>query len=205
MQSLTRAKPQEFDYAGDGSGRGGAQGLFQRPLRLPVVLGCDKEHACRIEPQSLETMSVRAAIGGNIVWSCDDEHRSACAIGLCDATEEGGRKTEGRRHIGCNDRCDFVQRAEGQAPLRQMLIESGKAEGKRGCFDRSPVCPRQHPAKVPNGLFTGLIRGFGIQQRHDGKGFCISFGMLEQNKNNANRFLLSKEFRGNFVQTVRSG
>ena len=122
MQSLARAKSQEFNHACDGSGQGGAQGFFQGPQRLFVVLRRDKEHACRIEPQSLETMPIRAAICGNIVGSGDDEHRSTCMIGLCDATEEGGRETEGGRHIVCSERCDFVQRAEGQAPLRQMRI-----------------------------------------------------------------------------------
>lgn len=193
MQPLTRAKPQEFDHAGDGSGQGGAQGFFQRPQRLFVVLRCNKEHACWIEPQSLETMSIRAAICGNIVWPCDDEHRSACSVGLCDATEKGGRETEGGRHIGRAAGGNLVQCSEGQPPLRQVRIKIAKTEGKRGCFDRSAVCLRQHPAEIPDGLFAGLRRGFDIRQRHNGKGFCISFGMIEQNKNNANRFLLSKE------------
>lgn len=152
MQSLTRAKLQAFDHARDGSGQGGTQGFFQRPQRLLVVLRLNEKDARRIEAETMKTMSIRTAICGNIAWPGDDEDRSACTVSLCDATEKGGRETEGGRHIGRGIGCNLVERSERQPPLRQMRVESGKAEGKRGCFDRNPVCFRQHPAETPDGL-----------------------------------------------------
>ena len=163
MQSLTRAKPQKFDHACDGGGQGGAQGFFQRPERLLVVLRCNKKNARRIKAETLQPLPIWPAKGGNVVRSGDNEHRTACAIRLRNAPKKGHRETESGRYIGGAAGRNFMQCPERQPPLRQMRIKRGKAERERGCRHRNPVRLRQHPAKILHGFFAGLREGFWHQ------------------------------------------
>jgi hypothetical protein len=107
-------------------------------------------------------MSIWTAIGSNIVGPRDDEHRTARTIRLCDAPKEGGRETEGGRDIGRVAGRNFVKRPERQPPLRQVCVKIAKTERKRGCFNRSSIRLRQHPAKILHGFFAAWRGGFGI-------------------------------------------
>ncbi len=199
---MARAKSQAFDHAYDGRGQSGTQGFFQSPLCLLVVLCRDQKDTRRIEPEAMQAMSIRKALFIDPIRSGDDEHRSMRPVGLCDATEQRGCEANGGCGIRGGVGGNLMERAKGQAALREMRIECVEVERKNGHFSRGSSCLRQHPAKSPDGLFAALGNGFGIERRHHGNGGCISFSTIEQNKNNANRSRLCDRGHAGLWRTI---
>ena len=92
MQPLTGLEIEVVDRSGD-SGRGGrAQSLLEGPQSLSLVRCLDQNHPGRIETETVEAMTVRTAVAGEIRCRHDKQQRSSprhAAKKRRDETESG--------------------------------------------------------------------------------------------------------------------
>lgn len=104
----------------------------------------------------MQAVSIGKPLFIDAIRAGDDKDRALCAIGLRHPAEQCGHKAKGGCDLRGGVRRNLVERAKGQAALREMGIDLGKVEGKRRCFRRRAGRSRQHPAKIPDGLFAVL-------------------------------------------------
>jgi len=77
LQPLTCFQIELIDRAGDSGYRVRTQRLFHRPQRILAMRGLDQNQTVRIEPERVESMTVRPAVIAQAVSWKDQDERSA--------------------------------------------------------------------------------------------------------------------------------
>ena len=102
------------------------QRLGQRPQTFLAVRGLDQDHAARIETKRVEAMSGKTAVLVMTIGRHDEDD----GTGRRQTGENGDDETEGGGIGACGRGYDLMERRPGEATLRQVGIERGKAEGE---------------------------------------------------------------------------
>ncbi len=118
----------EIEFAAEGacdhSGSTGAHRFLRGPERFALIRGFDQREARRVEAETVEAMAVRTSAAGELFRGEDEEERRVPRRAAKQCQEE----TEGRGQVGVVRGGDLMYGAEGEAPWREMVVESGKAE-----------------------------------------------------------------------------
>ena len=99
------------DEADDDSCRTRAQGLFDGPESLRVLLRFDDSEALRIETERVQAMAIKPAQGSEALRRGDDEN----GPGLRKGHYEGGEEAQSRRQVEGRGRMDFMDAVEREA------------------------------------------------------------------------------------------
>jgi len=153
------------DRARDGGGHARAQCFLERPKSLHLVFCLDQDQASRGKAELVEPMSMRMAVSRKPSRRDDEKHRLLRG----NAPEERRGKTEGRRQIAFTFGEDLMQSPAGEAALRQMRIECGKAEREGAISGRRIFKLRQKPPQSVHDFGTASFRRVeqGVRWLHD--------------------------------------
>jgi len=88
----------------------------------------DQDQAVWIEAERAQTITIRTAVIVQPVRRQDEQER----VRLRHAGKERHDETEGSRGGACLGH-EFMQTAAGEAALRQVTVDGGKAEGNSFC------------------------------------------------------------------------